>query len=509
MIRRNLGRRLSDQTMEERQQTAEQAARGAGYVAPNPLVAAGISGATSQFMGDTPQETAGRVAMGLLPAAGGRLAAAAPRAAAATYGAGATMLPQATQTEAADRNAVRLEEAKADRERAQRRADAQKRQQDINDFVGWKSDPTNKKTLEGFSPEWQSQIKGAADMKTAQGLFLQAAEEKRGAEEFKNWRTDNKNAVGSLAEGYQNRIAGAKNLEEARAIFKEGADARKEAGMTLAERYPNAMTALEVAVPIASMALPAYSRGRQLNALERASAKGEAQFNKTFGEGAPELTQGRLNEVDAAARDIRAGQAMTSFDPRKPQSWKEHVGEIAGGTALAYAGNTGLPGLVDYAMGSLSSDPGGAERASKALANMTSKERIGVALGEGTLGTLAGNRLMDWTRSPVFARAESSAANLEKANRTISPGSVLTQTTSPPVPVPAAPPAAPPASPAPQPAAPPDVYMPPSRPFPTAPPVEQMPGYIPGLWGAALTAHEGRLRREWAMGTQPAPPAKP
>jgi hypothetical protein len=106
MIRRNLGRRLSEQTMGERQQTAEQAMRGAGYVAPNPLVAAATSGVTSQFMGDTPGQTAARVASSLIPLAGGQAVRAglqyAPRLTAGALTAGAAMLPDATESTAAD-----------------------------------------------------------------------------------------------------------------------------------------------------------------------------------------------------------------------------------------------------------------------------------------------------------------------------------------------------------------------------------------------------------------------
>lgn len=128
MIRRNLGRRLSDQSMAERQQTAEQAARGGpqltlgalslipGAAAATLPLAAGVAGVTSRFMGDTPSQTAGHVALNLLPYGAGRLArpaAAAAGAAGSAWGFGEQTDAEAEARKKGNQQTAKLEQSAA------------------------------------------------------------------------------------------------------------------------------------------------------------------------------------------------------------------------------------------------------------------------------------------------------------------------------------------------------------------------------------------------------------
>lgn len=517
MIRRNLGSRLADMSVGEREKTAEHAMRYGpmGVLGPVSMAAglpavalgAAATGVGSQFMGDTPSQTADQVALNLLPTAAGKFVQAAPRIAAAAYGAGATMMPPATQSEAADSGAIRaqrrLEEQRQDAERENRKAAQAQQKRDADTFKGWLADPGNSKAMEGIDPGIVSRIKGAPDLKTAQDIFSGALKEKREAQQFQQWKQDNAGRIGTLAEGYQNRIATAQSLPDADAIFKEGAQARKEASMTLAERYPGPMTALEVALPFASAAIPAYNRWGQLNTMNRAAKSAEGQFTKNFGREAGELTQGGLNEADAAAQAIRSQQP----EMRGMLGTGLHPGELAGGMVAPYLAGTLAPGIVDFTLGHMSSDPGGLDRANKAQENATSPGRILFNVGEGGAGSVAGNWGANQLRGAgnVLSRAAAAASNIERAPRNISPGSTLTQATMPgsvPPPLQVAPGSAPaplPAAPEPAPGLPPSPRsFPPSR-WLNPPPVEQMPGYKTGIWGAARNSNVRKVRRDFGL----------
>ena len=500
MVRQGIGKRILSMNPEERVQTAEGATRGAAGVGAfvNPALGAGTAGLTSQFMGDTPQETAEQVARPLLGYGLWKAGAYAPKTSATVA---ATMLPSSTQSEANDAQKLKAIQAQAEADRAKRVGDRRAAAQALADFNTWKNDPTNVKTMSGFSPEWQAQIKGAADMPTAQGLFLQAAEEKRKGEEFTNWKKERGAEISSFAKPYQARIAGAKNLEEAQGIYDAGAKARKEAGMTWAENNPFAATALEVSLPFLSAAVPAYGRTRALNAVNKAAKAGEGRFTSTFGENAPELTEGRLNEAERAATNIRSRIAETKHGIRGSGITPL---ELGGGTIAPWLAGTAAPSAIDMAMGSMSSDPGGQDRYNKAVANLENPERLGLNLAEGIGGEMAGHWGANALRGKanVMGRGEASAANLERniaryRTNPESPGSVLTQATRPAA-VPEMPPMAPyqppPSAPARAPAPAPGLWQ--------GVPNEQLPGYKSGLSGAALTGHIAKLRRDLGLDRQ-------
>ncbi len=463
MIRRGLGRRLSEQTMAERQQTAEQAMRGAAYVAPNPLAAAAATGLTSQFMGDSSQETTARVASSLIPAAGGRLLQAgmqyAPMLTMAGLTAGASMLPTATQTVAADTNPnpYKWDEAAA----AQRRKAAERTANGMPSRAG-------AKYLTEFQAQESQQrsetMKNAADWEASNKGKMDAANALEG------FKKSIEPAARVLKPEIQNQIQNATSIDAASRIYNDSMNEYTQANRTFAERDPELMHVIQ----LGTAGLGALGAGRlaagRANRLAQATREADAAHQAAYGPGVSETTQGALNDLAKKQGTLARLEKLSPYDAR----------ELAVGTALPWVTGTGIPSAIDIA----ESAPG-SERNTKAwgsLADPWNMVRGGVeGFGGTVLGQFGGGLRRDFGGTKAAAEAM-----LETIRKTpsVAPGTVVHSGPQPSSPPPGA---------APMPAN-------PQAPGAPAPPVPVRPWETPMLYpylsGAAARGSYAKAVRE-------------
>ncbi len=558
MIRRSLGRRLSEQTMEERQQTAEQAMRGSARVAAlvNPALAAGTAGITSQFLGDRPEETAGQVALNLLPYGAGRFA----RPAAAAAGAGASALGLGEQTDAealagkkGNQQTAKVEQSAAaapavndpfDVEEAKARADFKA---EYDRAMHQRQAPGEKRKSDIAQENLDAKLRDIGERRTAareRAAYLAGINSDAG--------------LTNLPPRYIDRVRNAFAAGGMDAADKERSAVRAEV-TPMAQLHPDWIRNGEFAGMGLGFAIPGLmgwrsgnTVGRMTNRADQALDTADTAIAET---GSPSsLAETRLNAARGALADSMARQGVG-------REIGHIVGHAALGTTLPWLGGTIAPNGIDSY--TLPEDVKAFDASGHPLdktARQVAEERVlpwagtsfleplarsavnsaavagaghmvgrgGAAIvrpledqmsaGRGMLGALE-QRATGFKPPAGMREAAPSSAPLPtvppafggqappfmsygapspRANLTVPEGMM-------PAPPPPAPPAPAPSptripppmwtQPQPQPPAPPASY----QPMLSLPPIEQPPGFIPGIHGAAARSNRMRLERELPM----------
>ncbi len=316
-------------------------------------------GAAKSAMGGEFSEAAGEAAMSALPFGVGRLA---PTAKAAGAGAATLFAPSAT----------------------------------AGGMFDAEPDPRKRKALEAqykeAGPKGQREI--LAQFNVEQG---KVAEEQRATareteargqtqKQRQDWLTSNAEAIKGLKPEWQQQINAAGSLPEAQAMFDRGMEARRQAGMTLSERYPEAMLGLEGLGVVGAAALPFRSQVGRTRALSEASTKAESDFASAYGPGT-RASKGRAAAADMSANILREQSKKSFWDPFD-------IGvdprEMVVGTGIAYTMGTFGPNIIDVMLGRLNDDPVSKEKADRAWAKIGDPESAERALLEGLLFSIAG-----------------------------------------------------------------------------------------------------------------------
>src|SRR6266699_1659251 len=165
-------------------------------------------------------------------------------------------------------------------------------------------------------------------------------------------------------------------------MFSRGMDERKKAGMTFAERYPTAVTALELGGMGVAARLPYTTAAKRLTALSETTSDAEKAFKAAWGEGAKK-SKGREAEAALAENIMRETHKM----------WPVSVPKALGETTIPWIFGQ-APNFLDLTLGRLGGDPGDAEKVERAWNNILSLGPLEQALLEGaaavTLGTVMG-----------------------------------------------------------------------------------------------------------------------
>jgi hypothetical protein len=316
-------------------------------------------GAVKSAMGGEFSEAAGEAAMSALPFGAGRLG---PAAKAAGAGAATLFAPSAT----------------------------------AGGMFDAEPDPVKRRALERQYKEGtpRSQRELLAQFNAAQG---KVAEEQRAAareteargqtqKQRQDWLTSNAEAIKGLKPEWQQQINAAGSLPEAQAMFDRGVEARRQAGMTISERYPEGVLALEGLGVAGSAALPAMSQVGKTKAISRAATAAERDYAAAYGPGS-RASKGRAAAAEMSGNVLREQSKRPIWDPLD-------IGidprEMAIGTAIPYAMGTFGPNIVDVMMGRLSDDPAAKEKADRAWARIADPEAAERALLEGLLFSVAG-----------------------------------------------------------------------------------------------------------------------
>jgi len=374
MMRRSIGRRLLSQTPEERMDTAEHAVRGAAGVGAlvNPVLGGATAGLTSQFMGDTPRETAAAVGRNVVPYGAARLAQFAPRTVAAI---GATMLPSATQSGAGD--AQLSEQDKFEGGYKERKAGFLK---SIGLSRGDTPNKGQRALIDQFEareqPNRDAAIKLDSDRRNAD-LAAQQEKDARTA-----WHTRMQPDINRLKDTTKANIAGAPDLATAQKIFFTAMKEKEELGKTFAEKHSDWMEGLQLGSAIGGGILGYRVPAGRASRIQRADTAADKAFLQTYGPGA----KGGAKQAAAnrQALDLRANQ-LGEATKLKPYSPIEPVL----GASLPAAGGVVIPNAIDAAT---TTDP---EVRRRAIANMNpldpaSWENYVRAAGEGGAASAVG-----------------------------------------------------------------------------------------------------------------------
>jgi hypothetical protein len=219
-----------------------------------------------------------------------------------------------------------------------------------------------------------------------------AAEEQRATEreteargqtkqQREDWFSQNAEAIKSLKPQWQQQIQAAGSLPEAQEMFNRGMDERKQASMTIAERYPEAIGGLEAAGMVGAALLPGKLAAGRSSAIKQATTDAEEAFRAAWGPGA-KASKGRKADADLAENILKQAKGMGQFSPT----------EIAGGLAAPWIMGQ-MPNFYDMVVGQLSSDPGAQEKVQRAWDNVLSLGPLERALIEGGASTFLGTWL--------------------------------------------------------------------------------------------------------------------
>jgi len=311
----------------------------------------GMGAVKSAMRGDY-SEAAGEAALSALPFGAGRLA---PAARAAGAGAATLFAPSAT----------------------------------AGGMFDTEPDPRKRKALEAqykeAGPRGQREILN--QFNTEQG---RVADEQRAlaasGKARSDWFGQNEETIKGLKPEWQSRIRASGTLPEAQAMFDRGMEERKQAGMTIAERYPEGVLALEGLGVAGSAALPAISQVGKTRAISRAATAAERDYAAAYGPGS-RASKGRAAAAEMSSNVLREQSKRPIWDPLD-------IGidprEMAIGTAIPYAMGTFGPNIVDVMMGRLSDEPAAKEKADRAWARIADPEAAERALLEGLLFSVAG-----------------------------------------------------------------------------------------------------------------------
>jgi hypothetical protein len=201
-----------------------------------------------------------------------------------------------------------------------------------------------------------------------------------------DWFTQNEETIKGLKPEWQSRIRASGTLPEAQAMFDRGMEERKQAGMTITERYPEGVLAAEgLGVGVAA-ALPFRSQVGKTRAISNAATRAESDYAAAYGPGS-RASKGRAAAAEMSGNILREQSKRSMWDPFD-------IGidprEIAVGTAIPYAAGTFTPNIIDVMMGRNSDDPAAKEKADRAWARIADPEAAERALLEGLLFSVAG-----------------------------------------------------------------------------------------------------------------------
>jgi len=193
-----------------------------------------------------------------------------------------------------------------------------------------------------------------------------------------DWMAQNAEAIKSLSPLRQQQIQGAASLPEAQEMFNRGIEDRRQAGMTIAERYPLAVGGLEAAGMVGGALLPGKLAAGRARAIKEATSDAEEAFRAAWGPGA-KGTKGRKADADLAENILKRANEMGQFSAT----------EMAGGIAAPWIMGQ-MPNFYDMVIGQLSSDPGAQEKVERAWNNVLSLGPLERALIEGGAATALG-----------------------------------------------------------------------------------------------------------------------
>lgn len=290
-------------------------------------------------------------------------------------------------------------------------------------------DPKKRKALQAqydaATPKGKREIVAAynAEQSKIQDELRHAQEAERatvaGKKERADWESQMADAIAKFPENRRNDIKSAGTLAEARAMYERAAEERRQAGMTLAERYPPAVLAGETAAVAGDIYAPFRMAGGRARALTK-SADEAAEALKKYRPGTPKVSSASVQDASATRKAL---EAQTHLHDWSAGGLAERGGELALGATVPYvAGN--IPNAIDMLMGTLSSDPAAKEKVQRAWESATDPMQfirsLGVGLGATALGTFAGNAKYDTGRELARGRgilSEYEARDTAAANK--------------------------------------------------------------------------------------------
>lgn len=235
----------------------------------------------------------------------------------------------------------------------------------------------------------QAKVQEANRRQQEEERHAASAERERtaGIQRRSDWEQQNAEAIGKLPQTDRDTIKAAGSLPEAQSLFAAAMERRRQAGMTLAERYPAGVLAGEAAAVAGDIYAPFRIATGRAKALGAAADEAESLFKRAYGKGA-KATKGTDAEAQLSRKVLEERTALPSIEP----------GELALGATVPYvAGN--IPNAIDLLMGTLSSDPGAKEKVQHAWESATDPMQflrsIGVGLGATALGSFAGGAARD------------------------------------------------------------------------------------------------------------------
>jgi hypothetical protein len=265
-------------------------------------------------------------------------------------------------------------------------------------------------------PRGQREIIGAfnAEQSQIQAEQRRMAESERqtaaGKQQREDWFTQNAETLGKLPRQWQERISGSGSLPEAQAMFDRAMEERRQASMTLAERYPPAVLAGETAAVLGDVYAPFRTvTGRTRTLAERAE-QAESAYKAAYGKGGraskgavsdAEMARSKLQERVPEGRINRALESVgIDLPPINPV-------ELGIGTVAPYvAGN--IPNAIDMLMGMLESDPAARDKVNRAFESATDPMQflraIGVGFGATALGAWGAGMKSDYGSTKQDAR---------------------------------------------------------------------------------------------------------
>jgi hypothetical protein len=219
------------------------------------------------------------------------------------------------------------------------------------------------------------------------GIAATERERTEGIQRRTDWERQNAEAIGKLAQTDRDTIKGAASLPEAQSLFGAAMERRRQAGMTLAERYPAAVLGGEALAVAGDIYAPFRLASGRAKALQGAAGDAEKAYLKAYGPGS------KASKGTAAEAELRRNILQERTD--LPSA---NMGELALGTATPYvAGN--IPNAIDMLMGMLSSDPAAHEKVQRAWESASDPiqflRSVGVGLGATALGSFAGGARHD------------------------------------------------------------------------------------------------------------------
>lgn len=243
------------------------------------------------------------------------------------------------------------------------------------------------KQYDDAGPKGKREIIGAFNAEQSQivGEQRRVAEEERQAGTTKknreDWLRDNEEAIKSLKPQWQQQIAAAGSLPDAQEMFNRGMAERKQAGMTIAERYPAAVGALEAAGMAGAAYLPGRMAAGRSRTIKEATTDAERAYQEAYGRGS-KPSKGAQSEAALAENILKHAAKLKQVS----------LGEVAGGVAAPWIAGQ-APNFFDWTMGQLESDPAAQEKVQRAHDNILSLGPVERALIEGGSASWAGSWL--------------------------------------------------------------------------------------------------------------------